>query len=179
MNRYPELRPGKDRLKRIYITILLWIVGRAIQAAASFIPEIKKEFEEAGDPFALCLEVLAHGPSMMLVKTEKGKIRYVGSKKKDISTTIDLKVKSMDTAFKIFTFQESTATAMARERFIVDGDLPQAMAFVRVLNTIEVLLLPRIIAALAVKRYPGWGEMNPLSKWKNRLVVYLRVFTIG
>jgi hypothetical protein len=46
-----------------------------------------------------------------------------------------------------------------------------ACAVVRILDMVEVLLLPKIIARLAVKRYPAW---SPLRKHLGRFMVYVR-----
>ena len=73
-------------------------------------------------------------------------------------------------------FRSSTTIATARERLVVDGDLPDACAVVRVLNTVETYLLPKVIAKLAVKRYPKWSQMNPFKKHLGRIAVYARTF---
>ena len=80
-------------------------------------------------------------------------------------------IKHLEAAILLFTFQESTATAIARDRLVVEGELPMACAVVRVLDMVEVLLLPKIIARLAVKRYPAW---SPVRKHLGRLMVYVR-----
>ncbi|MCP4718205.1 MAG: hypothetical protein GY860_02005 [Desulfobacteraceae bacterium] len=40
---------------------------------------------------------------------------------------------------------------------IVSGDVPQACAAVRILDIVQVYLLPKFIAKLAIKRYPRWS----------------------
>lgn len=175
---YPELRPGSSLLKKIYIMIMLWIVGRAIQVAAKVDTVVRKEIENLPEGFSFSLGVLPAGPTMVMTYDKKGDFRYMGSGR-DVKPKLRLGIKSMDTAFLVFTFQESTSVAFARDRFVADGDLPAALSVVRILDRIEVLLLPKIIAKLAVKRYPAWKKQSPLGKWKSRLLVYMRVFTIG
>ena len=63
------------------------------------------------------------------------------------------------------------------ESFVIEGDLVHALTFVRVLDIVEVFLLPKIIAKLAVKRYPKWSEISPLRKFVKRVVIYLRAYT--
>ena len=80
----------------------------------------------------------------------------------------------MAAAFRMFSFQESTATAVSRNRLTVFGETPHASAVVRVLDAVQVFLLPKPVARLAVKRYPQW----PLKrKWTGRLMIYLRTLT--
>ncbi len=45
-----------------------------------------------------------------------------------------MSIKNVESAILVFTFQESTAVAFARNRFVVDGDLIDALAVVRVLD---------------------------------------------
>ena len=54
----------------------------------------------------------------------------------------------------VFSFQESTAQAFANDRMIADGDVSAAIRLVRCLNKMESLILPKLVASLAVKEYP-------------------------
>ncbi|WP_051789760.1 hypothetical protein [Endozoicomonas montiporae] len=54
----------------------------------------------------------------------------------------------------MFSFQEGTAISFARDRMVAEGDLNYATKFVRILNRLEALILPRFIARRALKRYP-------------------------
>lgn len=71
----------------------------------------------------------------------------------------------------MFTFRESTAAATCNDRIVVAGDVPAAMAMVRVLDAVEVYLLPKFLARLAVKRYPDWSMKRKLT---GRALIFLR-----
>lgn len=177
INNYPEINPGKKLLKRIYIAVMLWIVGRGIQAASRVDRDIKREFKELPEDFLMCLGILPGGPYMFIGKDKKGRAKYLGWNPKGKKVTLGMSIKNIEAAMLVFTFRESTATAFAHDRFIVDGDLIPGMAVVRILNLVEVYLLPKIITKLAVKRYPPWSEMSPLRKYIGRIIVYVRAFT--
>ena len=81
------------------------------------------------------------------------------------------KIKNIEAALLLFTFQESTTLATARNRLVVDGDVAHACAVMRILDIVEVYLLPKIIAKLAVKRYSGWSFRR---KYLGRVLVYVR-----
>jgi predicted lipid carrier protein YhbT len=83
-------------------------------------------------------------------------------------------LKNIEAAMLLFTFREPTALAVARDRLVVDGDISAACTVVRVLDTVEVFLLPKILASLAVKRYPRWPF---LRKYVGRALIYLRAVT--
>ncbi len=176
-NKFPEIKPKGKLVKKIYVAVMLWIVGRAIQAAAKVDKEVKGEFASLRDDFAVRLWVGPSGPAMIVGKNSKGVVKYMGWRSEGKKITIDMKIKNIESAILVFTFQESTCQAFCSDRFVVSGDLPDALTFVRILNLIEVYLLPKVIASLAVKRYPKWSQMNPFRKHLGRVLVYIRAFT--
>lgn len=161
----------------MYIAIMLWVVGRAIQVGARVDPDIKKEFADLPDDFAFYLGIYPDGPYMVVGKNEKGKVKFLGMNPSGINLSLRLNIKTMEAAMLVFSFQEGTCLAFARERFVADGELPQALGIVRVLNRVETLLLPKFIAKFAVKRYPKWSELNPVRKYLTRIAVYLGIVT--
>ncbi|OQY45344.1 MAG: hypothetical protein B6240_08940, partial [Desulfobacteraceae bacterium 4572_87] len=163
--------PKGKWMKRSYISIMLWFVGRAMQAAAKVDKGVKKEFESIPAGFRFSLGVSPGGPAMVMEKTAAGRVKYVGSKPGGKPLDLKMKIKHLEGAILLFTFQESTAIAVARDRMVVEGDVPRACTVVRILDMVEVLLLPRIVASLAVKRYPVW---SPFRKHLGRCMVYVR-----
>jgi len=151
----------------IYLKILLFVVGRALAAASQISSDVKEEVKRLPEGMVLLLQVLPVGPSMALTK-ENGVLRYLGKNTGDKKTTVVMNVKNMSAALLLFTFRESTAMATAHDRILVTGNIPDLMTIIRILNLVEVLLLPRFIAERAVKRYP-------LKKIKGRFRVYSRV----
>lgn len=177
INKYPEITPGKKLVKKIYIAVMLWIVGRAIQAACRVDKDVKRDFKELQDNFLMCLGVRPGGPYMFIGKDKKGRAKYLGWNPRGKKVTLNMGIKNTEAAMLVFTFRESTATAFAHDRFIIDGDLIAGMAVVRILDRVEVYLLPKIITKLAVKRYPKWSELNPVRKYISRILIYIRAFT--
>jgi hypothetical protein len=171
MNNFREVKAGSKRLKRSYVAIMMWFMGRAIQAAAFLDRAVKKEFAELPDRFTFVLGVMPNGPYMIVGKDRRGIVRYMGWNPEDKNFDLQFKIKSLEAAILLFTFQESTAVSVARDRLIVDGEVPYACAVVRILDIVEVYLLPKIIARLAVKRYPAW---SPGRKYFGRLLLYFR-----
>lgn len=158
-------------MKKDYVAIMLWFVGKAIQAASAVDEDVKKEFAALPDYFTFSLGVMPDGPHMVVGKTRKGIVQYIGWDPEGRDIDLKMKIKNIEAAMLLFTFQESTAIATARNRLIVDGEVPHACAVVRILDTVEVYLLPKIIAKLAVKRYPAWSSGR---KYAGRVMVYIR-----
>lgn len=171
---YPEIKPKEKIIKKLYVMVMLFVVGRAIKAAARTDRAVREEFEKLRDDFTLRLGVMPAGPAMVVAKDEKGRVQYLGSNPKGRKITLDMGIKNIEAAMLLFTFRESTAISTCRNRLIVQGDLPDACAVVRILDLVEVYLLPKIIAKLAVKRYPKWSQVSPLRKHLGRIAVYVR-----
>jgi len=171
MKDFREVKAGTKRFKKDYVAIMLWFVGRAIQAAAAMDEAVRKEFEELPDRFTFSLSVMPDGPHMIVGKSKRGIVYYLGWDPEGKDITLTMKIKNIEAAMLLFTFQESIAVAVARDRLIVDGEVPYACAVVRILDIVEVYLLPKIIARLAVKRYP---VEHPGRKFSRRVLIYLR-----
>lgn len=201
--KYPEIVPGRKFLKEFYIGIMLWVVGRALQVAAKVDKEVKAELAKLPNNFTLRMMIapekafplffyakllpsfvtdiglLPYGVQMFLHKDKEGNIKYIGADPKGKKADLSVIFTSIEAAWLVLSFQESTATAYMHGRFVVEGDLPHSLTFVRALDIVEVFLLPKIISGLAVKRYPKWSEMSLMRKFWKRIVIYIRAFTIG
>jgi hypothetical protein len=114
---------------------------------------------------------------MILHKDKEGKLHYQGAEPRGKKFDLSMAFKSLEAAMMVFTFRESSPTGYAHDRFVVEGYLPNATIFMRVLDIVQVYLLPKLIARLAVKRYPSGSEMSPLKKHINRIIIYVRAFT--
>ncbi|MBU0970600.1 MAG: hypothetical protein KKC20_08125 [Proteobacteria bacterium] len=157
METFVEIKPGRKPLQRIYLGTMLWFVGRAIQAAARVDHQVKKEFERMPPNYTFSLGAFPNGPYMVVGKDDRGKVAYLGGDLSKHPVDLEMTLKSMEHLFVLFTFRESTPTANSRDRMIVSGDVPQACAAVRILDIVQVYLLPKFIARLAIKRYPKWS----------------------
>lgn len=201
INKYPEVKPGRKFLKQYYLAIMLWTVGKAISVAAKVDPEVRKEFGKLPNDFTLRLMVsperafplffytkmlpgfvvnkglLPYGLQMIIHKDKAGQIHYQGADPRGKKFDLSMSFKSLEAAMVVFTFRESTPTGYAHDRFSVQGYLPFATTFMRILDIVQVYLLPKVIARMAIKRYPKWSEMPPFRKHLNRIIIYVRSFT--
>ncbi len=170
MGSFRQIEPGRKPLKKAYVAVMLWFVGRSIPIAAKVDPGIGREIADLPDGFTFSLGVLPAGPAMIVGKDASGRPRYLGRHTEKQKVDLSLKIRHIEAAIGMFTFQESTAVATARNRLIVDGEVPHACAVVRILDAVEVYLLFKVLARLAVKRYPDWSAGRIL--W-GRFRIYL------
>ena len=168
---YRELSPGRSWVKRVYLSLNLWFMGRAIQAASRVDEGVRREFRSLPDEFTFALGIMPSGPAMVVQKDGPDAARYRGGRLERQHVDLTLAFKHLEAGLLTFTFRENTAVATARDRLVVDGDVACACAVVRILDIVQVYLLPKWIARRAVKRYPRW----PLGrKLLNRLRIYGR-----
>ena len=168
---FKMVSPGPSPLKRLYLRLILWFVGRAMEAAAKVDRSVRQEFDTIPNGFTFALNIAPDGPAMVVGKDEKGRVRYLDADIKDRYIDLTLTIKSIEAAMSLFTFREAVVTAVARNRLIVDGDVPAACGVVRILERVEVLLLPKSLALRSVRRYPDWSMMR---KAAGRVLIYLR-----
>lgn len=168
---YREIKPGRKPFKRAYLTLMLWFMGRAVQAASRIDRAIINEVAELPTDFVFALGVCGRGPHMVVGKHADGPLRYRGHRIDRVEVDLNLEFKHLESGFMTFSFQESTPVAAARDRLVVDGEVAHACAVVRILDRVQVYLLPKPLAKLAVKRYPRWPF---LTKWCNRVRIYWR-----
>ena len=168
---YREITPGRSLLKRAYLSVNLWFTGRALQAASRVDERVRREIETLPEKFTFALGVLPAGPYFVIRKTGTHDARYIGRSIEAQPVDLTLAFKHLEAGILTFTFRENTPVAAARDRLIVDGEVAYACAVVRILDIVQIYLLPKLIAQLAVKRYPKW----PLGrKLINRARIYVR-----
>lgn len=149
-----KLMPNRllPTVQQAYVGLMIDIIGRGLVSASHVDDEIRQEI--AGFPVGLTFQmvVLPKGPGFIAEVQADGTLKrltdFVG--KPDLS----IKFKHMTLAFLVFSFQESTAQAFANDRMIADGEVAYAIRLVRCLDKMEALILPKLVAGLAVKRYP-------------------------
>lgn len=139
--------------QKAYVALMIDTIARALISASKVDGELKDEVSGFPTDFIFQMIVLPKGSSFTLqVQADKSLKRldnFTG--KPDLS----IKFKHLTHAFLVFSFQESTSRAFANDRMIVDGDVSFAIRLVRCLNKLEALILPKLVAELAVKRYPS------------------------
>ena len=163
--------PGPRRMKRLYLLIMFWFVGRAMEAAFKVDPHVRQLFDLIPNGLTFALNVAPNGPAMVVAKDEKGKVRYLDTNINQRYIDLTLTIKNIDAAMLLFTFREAIVTAVARNRLIVLGDTNYASIVIRILERVEVYLLPKALASLSVRRYP---DLSMIRKSVGRGLIYLR-----
>jgi len=169
-----RLRPMASQAKRLYVQIMMEVVGRAMEAISEFDEQVQQEVSILPEGFLFEMKIMPSGPALVMRKEAGNSLTYVGSKG---PTPPDLSVqfKHLTHAFMVLSFQEKTATAFANDRMLVDGDLGYAVRMTRVLNHLEAYILPKLLAERAVKKYPE--SLRLPHKLIHAARIYLKVAT--
>jgi hypothetical protein len=161
----------KPALQQAYVKLMMDVIGRGLVMASQVDEEIKKEVAQFPANFSLSMQVFPHGPAFIARVTEEKQLELV----KSMDTVPDLTItfKHLHHAFLVFSFQESTSQAFAHDRMIADGDISYAIRLVRCLNKMEALILPKMVAQLAVKEYPS--NLSLKEKLTEASSIYLKI----
>ena len=182
-----DARAARRPLVRAYCRLLLWFLGRAAAAGSVVDPDVKAETSRFPEGFSFALLVHPFGPCMAL-RSQGGRLvvdkkrartltrRQEASRTPGVSSQapgsgqeLVIKIKSLEAAWRLFTFRESTCGSQARDRMAADGNIAATCGVVRILDRMEIYLLPAFLARRAVKRY-----RRPPKFWPRRLAVYGR-----
>ncbi|WP_410209239.1 hypothetical protein [Aquirhabdus sp.] len=157
--------------QKAYVGLMMDVIARALVSASQIDGELHGELEGFKAGTTIQMIVLPKGANFTIQVQEDKTLKRVdlGDQKPDLS----VKFKHLSHAFLVLSFQESTAQAYANDRMVVDGDTGYATRFVRCLNQLEALILPKLVADLAVKRYPT--ELGIGEKFNKAAQIYLNV----
>lgn len=168
---FNDLLPGAERA---YVKLMMGVVGRGLVSASQVDEVIRRETSAFPTGFILQMKVMPSGPDFTAQVQADGTLKLL----KDFTGKPDLcaRFKHRAHAFLVLSFQEGTARAFANDRLYVDGDVSQAIRLVRCLTRMETLILPRLVAERAVKRYPDLllgDKLNLATRIYGRVVTNL------
>lgn len=161
----------KPALQLVYVKLMMDVIGRGLVMASQVNEEVKQEVAKFPVGFVLSMNVFPHGPAFIAKVTPDHQLELLHSVENKPDLTITFK--HLSHAFLVFSFQESTAQAFAHDRMIADGDVGYAIRLVRCLNKMEALILPKLLAELAVKQYPH--ELGLKEKLTGAAHIYLKL----
>lgn len=169
-----RLRPMASQAKRLYVQVMMEVVGRAMEAISHLDEQVQQEVSVLPDGFLFEMKIMPNGPQLTMRKEPGNRLTYMGGEPVE-SPHVSVQFKSLTHAFLVLSFQEKTAEAFANARMLVDGDLGYAVRMTRVLNHLEAYILPKLVAERAVKQYPN--DLRLPHKLIHAARIYLKVAT--
>lgn len=161
-------------LENAFVALMIGVVGRGLVSASQVDDVIRKEVSGFPVGFVLQMVVMPNGPSFAAQVQPDHTLKLL----KDFNGKADLcaRIKHIAHATLLLSFQEGVVRAFANDRLYVDGDVSQAVRLVRCLVRMEALILPKIIAEPALKRYPNivlTDKLNLATRIYGRIVTNL------
>lgn len=161
----------KPALEQAYVKLMLDVIGRGLAMASQVDDEIKQDVAKFPVGFIVSMAVFNSDAAFIAQVNPQHHLELIDH----VPTKPDLTItfKHIHHAFLVFSFQESTAQAFANDRMIADGDLGHAIRLVRCLNKMEALILPKLVAEMAIKEYPQ--QLSLKEKLTGAANIYLKV----
>lgn len=161
----------KPAFEQTYVKLMLDVIGRGLAMASKVDNEVHNEILKFPVGFTLSMGVFNSDAAFIAQVNDEHHLELIAktNQKPDLTITF----KHLHHAYLVFSFQESTAQSFANDRMIADGDLAHAIRLVRCLNRMEALILPKLVAELAVKEYPQ--QLTLKDKIKGATNIYLKV----
>lgn len=161
----------KPALEQLYVKTMMDVIGRGLVMASQVDQDVQHEIRQFPVGFVLSMSVFPNGPAFIAQVNVDEQLTLLTDYNEKPDLTI--RFKHLHHAFLVFSFQESTAQAFANDRMVADGDLSYAIRLVRCLNKMEALILPKLVAELAVKEYPSHLALK--DKLRGAAHIYLKV----
>lgn len=138
-----------NKIKAIISKIVLFFLGRGIQTLYKQDSMIRHEIMGWKENFVIQITTQNHEVDWK-IKKENGKLVRTKSEAIDLSISF----KSIDILFKLVTGRLGVAQAYAEHRFLLKGEIKDAMSFVRVIDRTEGYLFPKFMTKGILKQIP-------------------------
>ena len=155
-------------MKKIIAKIVLFFLYRGFKVIYKIEPKVKKEIDKWHEDFGIKIITCENGP-FLYIKKENGKLVRVKNNKE--SAEIEIVFKNFQSSFLLLTGRMGISKAYAEHRFLLKGNIMDAMSFVRCTDIVESYLFPKIITKRILKEVE--------KRKQNILFVYFRVLIGG
>jgi hypothetical protein len=168
MSEFKEIVPGRKWFETLVTRVFFFFIGMGMQTAYRVDPDVKKEVDSWPETFSFRMAVVG-GPSMLMLKKE-GSFQYLGEKEV-FYADVEMYWKNITFAYLVMTGRISVPNAVYHNRQFVRGSLIYTMSIIRVMNVVQTLLLPNVIARFYIKEVPKLT----IKKLMNRVITYVNI----
>lgn len=145
-----EISLKREMLYEIKISIskiILFFLYRGFNIVNKIEPKVYEEVQKWQDSYTVKIQTCEKGPSLILKKQGEKIVRL----KKEQECNLEIIFKNLDSAFLLLTGRLGIAKAYCEHRFLLKGDIMEAMSLVRCLDLVETYLFPKFISKNLVK----------------------------
>lgn len=131
--------------------LILQVLFRSLRVLYKHDDRVREEIGSWSDGLTL---KLVCGPGGAVLAMEKSEQSGVVKLQRVQRTSITMRFKSVEGAFRVLTGQASVSEAYAEHLFMLEGDICQTMSFVRCVEYAEAYLFPGFWARRILKEMP-------------------------
>lgn len=178
-------------LKRKVVKLILSVLGQGIRVCRNFDEEVRAEFDLLPENFVLIIGIWGSRHPLILQSRKDGVHRIhesVSSLVKKLSVPqvisrrvsleqpqetrmLEIRFKSVETAWRMVTAKVSSSQAYARHDLLIKGEITKAMQMLRCIERVESYLFPKRIA----KRVLPPQLKIPQKQWR----MWIRMLHVG
>lgn len=151
----------KAYIKTITCKLILRVLYRALKVLAYKDSRIRHEFGSFREGFTIRITLSEQGEGVIMRK-ERGKLVMISEAERE---DLELRFKSIDSAFLVFTGMMGISRAYAEHRISVKGDIGDTMTLVRIIDIAEAYLFPRIMTRRILRSVP-MKERSTISVYR-------------
>lgn len=137
-----ELTTNTKKFKEFTAKLVLWFLGRALEACTVLDENVKHEVEVFEEGSSILLKVQPSGPCIVMMKVNN-KLKFMGTE--EVSADLSIYFKNIEAANLALTGKKSIAQAYAEHRFMLKGNIALGMCLVRCICTVESYLFPKFM----------------------------------
>ena len=141
-----------NQAKTMVLSVVLYVLYAAFYELKDMDSRFMEEVDDWEDKICYRIRVMNNGPSLILMKRKGKFVRYQNLP--DQLIHVDMMIKSIDSAFIIFTGRMSVAQAYAKHTFTVRGEIADTMKMARCVDLAEANLFPKLITKRILKEVP-------------------------
>lgn len=135
------------KIKKYISKIVLFFLYRGFNIVSKIDSNVHGEVQKWQDGYTIKIQTCENGPSLLLKKQGSKIVRL----KKDQECNLEIIFKNLDSAFLLLTGRLGIAKAYCEHRFVLKGNIMEAMSLVRCLDIVETYLFPKFIVKHLVK----------------------------
>ena len=138
-------------IKKFISKIVLFFLFKGFKVTYKYDENVRKEIDLLPDKFTAIIDTGEKNTKLIIQKNDNNIVRLKDTE----NANIEIVFKNIDSALLMFTGRLGVSRAYAEHRFLLKGEIAQAMCLVRCIDIVEAYLFPKIITKNILKYEPS------------------------
>ncbi|MEG2084260.1 MAG: hypothetical protein RRY78_01735 [Clostridia bacterium] len=137
-----QYEPKKKHFKTFVAKVVFFVLKRGIKGCYKYDSDVNEMLASLPEGTVFKLGIISNTPNIVLVKENN---KLVSSKDANIKPTLEIDFKNVDAAFPLLIGKAGVSQAFAEGRFILRGNVDDAINIAHSMDVVENYLFPRFI----------------------------------